>query len=89
MLETGNPPRRGGTEHRGAGAKNTGIMKYWVMEEWYSGLLVKFILKGKYNTFINEELPLKINIPIFQLSIIPCVRQKEYASINYLHLNGL
>ncbi len=25
MMETGNPPRRGGTEHREAGAKNTGF----------------------------------------------------------------
>ena len=44
------------------------------MEEWYSGLLVKFILKGKYNTFINEELPLKINIPTFHYSMCEAKR---------------
>jgi len=29
------------------------------------GLLVKFILTGKFEMLINEELPLKTNIPIF------------------------
>ena len=37
MVETGNPPRRGGTEHRGAGAKNTGKMGYGKMGECCNG----------------------------------------------------
>ncbi len=28
MMETGNPPRRGGTEHREAGAKNIGKLVF-------------------------------------------------------------
>ena len=37
MLETGNPPRRGGTEHRGASAKNNGMMGYEEMVKWGIG----------------------------------------------------
>jgi hypothetical protein len=40
-------------------------------------------IDGKFKMFINESLTLKINLPIFHHSIIPCVSQKEYASINH------
>jgi len=48
------------------------------MGKWYSGLLVKFILTGKFKMLINEKFPLKTNpakdgifdFPIFHDSII-------------------
>jgi hypothetical protein len=39
--------------------------------------------------FKNEKLPLKTNLPLFQPSIIPCVRQKKHASINHFRFSRL
>jgi hypothetical protein len=45
MVETGNPPRRGGTEHREAGAKNTGML---VFEGTFSLIDIFNLLVGMF-----------------------------------------
>jgi hypothetical protein len=98
MLETGNLLRRGGTAHSGAGAKNIGMaysaevasatkagMEAWVLEKWDYVVMAKNIPTYELKVSIREKISSKINIPLFHHSIIPCVRQKEHASINHFN----
>jgi len=58
-------------------------------EKWDIGLLGVFFLTHKLQMFKNENLSFRINIPSFQHSIVPCMRQKHRASINPFNFRKL
>ena len=54
-------------------------MGFGKMEKW---VIDKIDLDKEGRTFTTNGIPLKNNIPTFQHSIIPCVRQKRRGPIN-------
>jgi len=74
-------------------------MEKWIIDK------IHLDLTGKLKILINNEIPLKTNIPLFHRSIIPCppaspesrktgrwragVRQKDQASKNYYNFSKL
>ena len=65
------------------------MMEKWALEKWDYVVMAKKTSAYKLKVSIREKLPLKTNIPIFHHSIIPCVRQKEHASINHFNFPAL
>jgi len=71
-----------------ASATKAGMEK-WVLEKWVYVVMVKNIPTYKLKMSIREKVPSKTNIPVFQHSIIPCVRQKDHTPINHLNFPAL
>jgi len=58
-------------------------------DKWDIGLLGVFFLTHKLSLFKNKKLPFKTNIPLFQHSTIPCMKQKHRASISPFNFSKL
>ena len=65
------------------------MMEKWALEKWDYVVMAKKTSAYKLKVSIREKLPLKTNIPLFHYSIIPCVMQKEHASINHFNFPAL
>jgi len=68
---------------------NVGIVEQWVMGKWIIVLFGIITLDMEIDNVNRLENSFEINIPLFQHSIIPCVRQKENISITYCNFREL
>jgi hypothetical protein len=69
-----------------------GILEYWNDGIVGFGRMEKWVIDEMHSDnegigLINDTIPLKTNLPLFHPSIIPCVTQKQSASISRFIFN--